>query len=804
YFGNDFFASNTGAAFDPSGGTSVFDRGSKGEIDVDANDNFYHVELSKTSTAWSAQPLDDGSVYGYIKINGNLTITTGTWSMVSDVNDYVALDLNGNLTISANGTFNAGNSSNHTVSGNWTNSAGTFLSGTGTITFDGTSTIITGGITDDKDFYNVILNGTSATLSTNHIDIDNDFTITNGTWNIYSGGFYYDMYVFGNWINNATFNCAGSGLVTFDDFTDGEYTTNPAWTVQSCCFTVTGGVLLGTDDYNNERISVPSNQVYGEWEFQYSFDVATTNAYVRYFIIMTPDNPDPNGATTDGYYVWVDGGLTVGARFRLIRMDNGASTTLITADWTPGTAVHTVKVTRNVNNGFELFLDAGSKGTATDATYTSSSYMGIWTTGNLALDNHEIDNIKCLGIGGTVTLDGSSTQDIQGTSITNYNNLTINNSIPTVDGGIVMEQSIRVYATLLMTDGAIDMGSYNISLGTSGTLSGETNDTRIYTSAAGTGEISTTRILNAPAGVNVAGLGAVLTDAANLGATTIERGHKAQSIDGYTSTKRYYDITSGTPTSATFKFYFFDKELNGQTPSANMKLRKSTDGGTTWTNEGGTWTDGTPDDDVTLTGITGFSRWTVSDKLIPLPIELLYFNAKCDNDNVIIYWTTATETNNNYFTLEKSYDAEDWKILGTIPGAGNSNSVLNYQFYDQPETGNRKQIYYRLKQTDYDGRYEYFSPIAVSCASENSDAVNAAYYDYNNNTIFISFKGEPGEKYRILLYDITGRLLLSEQHITSESFDKAMISCPQLSPGVYNVVITFSKGIFTKRIDLIR
>ncbi|MBI2967714.1 MAG: hypothetical protein HYY40_07865 [Bacteroidetes bacterium] len=619
------------------------------------------------------------------------------------------LDIRGNLVISPTCTFNS-NGKPITIAGNWTNS-GTYTSGINTVTFNGTSAINTGGIVN-HNFYNVILSGTSATLS-NHINIDNDFTISNGTWSVYSGGSFYDMYVAGEWINNATFNCTGDILSVFDDFSDGNYTTNPTWAVQNGSFDASLFYLKGVDGVNNERISVLNPGTYGAWEFRYSFEVATTNAYVRFFIIMTSDDADPAGATADGYYIWVDGGGTTND-FEFRRLDNGVPTTLLTYDWIPGTAWHTVKVTRSMDNTFEVFYDGSSIGTVVDATYNDGAYMGIWTTGNIANDDHKIDDIRTLGLGGTVIFDGNATQYVQGTSITTFNNLTVNNSTVTVDDGVILQQSFDVFNTLLMSNGAMDMGNYNISLMASGTLSGETNDTRIFTSGTQTGEISAARILNAPSGVNVAGLGAVITDAANLGTTLIERGHKAQTGGINSSINRYYDIFTETPASATFRFHFFDRELNGQTAGTNMKLWKSTDAGASWTNEGGTWTNAV-DDYLEKTGITDFSRWTISDEVnFPLPVELLYFNAFPENNIVKTEWSTASETNNDYFVVERVAGADEnslplggkgWAQIGTVQGAGNSRIILNYVFYDEEPCSGLS--YYRLRQVDYDGRFSY-------------------------------------------------------------------------------------------------
>ena len=79
----------------------------------------------------------------------------------------------------------------------------------------------------------------------------------------------------------------------------------------------------------------------------------------------------------------------------------------------------------------------------------------------------------------------------------------------------------------------------------------------------------------------------------------------------------------------------------------------------------------------------------------------------CDNGNKnnIISFTTASETNNDYFTIERSVDGITYEAIGEIKGAGNSSKELSYEFTDEkPLTGLN---YYRIKQTDYDGKYSY-------------------------------------------------------------------------------------------------
>ena len=98
-------------------------------------------------------------------------------------------------------------------------------------------------------------------------------------------------------------------------------------------------------------------------------------------------------------------------------------------------------------------------------------------------------------------------------------------------------------------------------------------------------------------------------------------------------------------------------------------------------------------------------------EIFPLPIELLTFDGFNKKENNILTWSTASENNNDYFTLERSEDGENWKTIHSIDGAGNSTQILNYTTVDN----NFREVinYYRLSQTDYNGTREFFKIIAI-------------------------------------------------------------------------------------------
>lgn len=112
--------------------------------------------------------------------------------------------------------------------------------------------------------------------------------------------------------------------------------------------------------------------------------------------------------------------------------------------------------------------------------------------------------------------------------------------------------------------------------------------------------------------------------------------------------------------------------------------------------------------DYDFNGATGyfFTIGSVDLNAAPLPIELVQFEVtNRDNTHVRIEWKTASETNNDYFTIERSKDGLRWDEVIRIDGAGNSKVLLTYQYFDySPIQGSS---YYRLKQTDFDGLISY-------------------------------------------------------------------------------------------------
>lgn len=176
-----------------------------------------------------------------------------------------------------------------------------------------------------------------------------------------------------------------------------------------------------------------------------------------------------------------------------------------------------------------------------------------------------------------------------------------------------------------------------------------------------------------------------------------------------------------------------------------------------------------------------------------LPIELLSFSAKTEVSSIVLNWTTASETNNDFFTIERSVKGKDWEAIGTVDGAGNSSTELNYNFIDQEPLFGKS--YYRLKQTDYDGAYEY-SKVAHATfeGSINTDA--QIYPNPTSGDLNIIFKRKDAQ-WKIV--NIIGQDVSANATILEQSPFELKINIDRLESGIYFIVTDSGPIKFLKK-----
>jgi hypothetical protein len=198
--------------------------------------------------------------------------------------------------------------------------------------------------------------------------------------------------------------------------------------------------------------------------------------------------------------------------------------------------------------------------------------------------------------------------------------------------------------------------------------------------------------------------------------------------------------------------------------------------------------------------VSSFSPFTFASIGIypqnPLPIELLNFDARCDGDRVTLRWTTASEINNQYFTLEKSRDGIAYTEIATVEGAGNSTSERQYAFTDvSPYAGTS---YYRLSQTDFDGHHETFAPVTAKCDAGGKTSV----YVYNNQhgAAVITTESHRNERYRVTLCDALGKRVRRMLFDATDGINRFYLDITGLAPGLYVINVAGDNVAVTQKL----
>jgi hypothetical protein len=182
-----------------------------------------------------------------------------------------------------------------------------------------------------------------------------------------------------------------------------------------------------------------------------------------------------------------------------------------------------------------------------------------------------------------------------------------------------------------------------------------------------------------------------------------------------------------------------------------------------------------------------------------LPIELQDFDVACENGAAKISWITSSENNNDYFTIERSEDGVNFEVIGKITGAGNSTGRINYQFFDQ-HLPNSKTSYYRLKQTDYDGKYEYFDLKSVVSCDLVSQLKVVLYPNPVSNQLSYQFELENSANVTVEIVNALGRTVYRE-YVNAEKGNQLLkLDVSDLENGIYLFKINDGVNQVTKRI----
>jgi carboxypeptidase T len=205
-------------------------------------------------------------------------------------------------------------------------------------------------------------------------------------------------------------------------------------------------------------------------------------------------------------------------------------------------------------------------------------------------------------------------------------------------------------------------------------------------------------------------------------------------------------------------------------------------------------------------GSTVYDGWYLDDigilHYVEVPVELVSFSVSSDEQGRNLSWTTASETNNLGFEVEKSLNKNEWSLLGFVSGKGTTTETTNYSFIDN--SSSEWKVYYRLKQIDYDGSYTY-SGIVESEGLLLEYSLMQNYPNPFNPLTIIEFAIPKEEKVSLKVFDIQGAeaaVLLNETKAAGKY--KISFDATSLTSGVYFYQLITEGKIISRKMAVLK
>ncbi len=274
------------------------------------------------------------------------------------------------------------------------------------------------------------------------------------------------------------------------------------------------------------------------------------------------------------------------------------------------------------------------------------------------------------------------------------------------------------------------------------------------------------------------------------------------------STNRWWDVTKisgSTPVSV--RLYWMALADDGIVDATKLVVahwsnrdHTNTISTTQWWNRGrnasnstGTIANGYVESSETMTNYSPFTFGTTAP-VNPLPVQLISFTATCNQSVKTLHWATASETNNAFFSIYRSMDGVNYVELARIPGAGNSNTLQQYQYEDMDKLANG--WYYQLVQTDFNGTSESFDPIYVDCNSQTTSSDQAELVAVTANQVIVSTQVSEQSSLSLALMDMSGRTLFVGNRQVPAGSGTLAVDVNTLPSGIY--LLNIYTNTFTK------
>lgn len=180
----------------------------------------------------------------------------------------------------------------------------------------------------------------------------------------------------------------------------------------------------------------------------------------------------------------------------------------------------------------------------------------------------------------------------------------------------------------------------------------------------------------------------------------------------------------------------------------------------------------------------------------PLPVEFIGFKAGKTAQGVQLDWATATETDNDYFSIEHSIDGRTFSPIGQVIAKGNSDTRVDYQYiHTQPSKGNN---FYRLRQVDFDGAYAYSSIQQLTYQSNLSGPKFSITPNPTNGIFKLFLANEVATQSMVSVFDLQGQLL--QQSYINERATDLELDISHLPSGTYIVRLTSNEQASIRRL----
>jgi hypothetical protein len=269
--------------------------------------------------------------------------------------------------------------------------------------------------------------------------------------------------------------------------------------------------------------------------------------------------------------------------------------------------------------------------------------------------------------------------------------------------------------------------------------------------------------------------------------------------------------TRDNPGTYLSALYYSNSKDGGETWSPNEKLSDYFDPHVGWPNQNkmGDYFDMVSDNNgaylawaATFNNEQDVYYSYITDTTL-VPVELISFAATSNGKEVILNWSTATELNNQLFEVQRSFEGSDFASVGFVNGKGTTTERQDYTYRDKILTDGK--YYYRLKQIDYLGRYEYSNIIEIELRAFNSYLLEQNYPNPFNPTTTIGYGIREKGNVKITILNAIGEdvaVILNEER--EPGFHQVEFNAANLPSGVYFYQLKAGDYIDTKKMILLK